>query len=79
MDPFLNSLRNRHAVIDARIEREQARPAPDSLRLFGLKKLKLRFREQIEYIERLNREGQATMIPVIRRKSHTSAMARPRA
>jgi hypothetical protein len=79
MDPFLNSLRNRRAAIQARIEREQARPAPDSMRLYGLKKLKLRFREQIEYLERLNREGQATVIPVIRRRSFTPAMARPRA
>ncbi len=79
MDQFLNSLRNRRAQIQARIEHEQARPAPDSLRLYGLKKLKLRFREQIEYLERLNREGQATVIPVIRRRSFTPAMARPRA
>jgi hypothetical protein len=79
MDPFLNSLRNRRAQIQARIEHEQARPAPDSLRLYGLKKLKLRFREQIEYLERLNREGQATVIPVIRRRSFTPALARPRA
>ena len=79
MDPFLNSLRNRRAQIQARIEHEQARPAPDSLRLYGLKKLKLRFREQIEYLERLNREGQATVIPVVRRRSFTQAMARPRA
>ncbi|MBL0935397.1 MAG: YdcH family protein [Rhizobiaceae bacterium] len=78
MDQFLNSLRNRRAQIQARIEHEQARPAPDSLRLYGLKKLKLRFREQIEYLERLNREGQATVIPVIRRRSFTPAMARPR-
>lgn len=79
MDPFLNSLRNRRAQIQARIEHEQARPAPDSLRLYGLKKLKLRFREQIEYLERLNREGQAIVIPVVRRRSFTPAMARPRA
>lgn len=78
MDQFLNSLRNRRAQIQARIEHEQARPAPDSLRLYGLKKLKLRFREQIEYLEQLNREGQSTVIPVIRRRSFTPAMARPR-
>lgn len=79
MDPILNALRNRRAVIQARIEREQARPAPDSLALQGLRKLKLRFREQIEYLERLNREGQATSIPVIRRRFTTPTAARSRA
>ncbi len=49
MDPFMESLRNRPAAIQERIEREQARPAPDSLRLYGLKNLKLKFRDQIEY------------------------------
>ncbi len=78
MESFMNSLRNRRAQIQARIEHEQARPAPDSLRLYRLKKLKLRFREQIEYLEQLNREGQATVIPVLRCRSFTPAMARPR-
>ncbi|WP_199864646.1 DUF465 domain-containing protein [Rhizobium sp. EC-SD404] len=78
MDPFLNSLRNRRAAIQALINREQARPAPDGLKLFELKKLRLRFREQIEYLERLNREGQSKVIPVIRRKSSTLATVRSR-
>lgn len=78
MDRFLNSLRARRAAVQALIKREQARPAPDGLRLFGLKKLRLRFREQIEYLERLDREGQSTLIPVIRRRGTMPATMRPR-
>ncbi len=77
MDAFLKSLRNRRAAIEALIEHEQARPAPDSLRLYGLKRLKLRFRERIEYLERMGREGQGTSIPLIRRRSVARAPARP--
>jgi len=68
MDPFIKSLRHRTATVQARIEDEQARPAPDQLRLTALKRLKLRFRDQIEFIERMNRHGVATPIPVVRRR-----------
>lgn len=64
MDQFLKSLRERRSRIQARIEEEQARPAPDHLRLTALKKLKLRFREQIDFIERMNRHGRSAPIPV---------------
>lgn len=64
MNPFLQSLRNRRAEIAARIECEQSRPAPDSLKLHGLKKLKLKFREQIEYLERRDRSDEAKTTPV---------------
>lgn len=57
MDQFLQSLRHRRAVIERRIMEEQTRPMPDSLRLQSLKKLKLRFRDQIDFIERLDRRG----------------------
>jgi hypothetical protein len=70
MDTFIKSLRHRRATVQARIEDEQARPLPDHLRLSALKRLKLRFREQIEFIERLNRHGETTPIPVVRRRSH---------
>lgn len=69
MDPFIKSLRHRRASVQARIEDEQARPVPDQLRLSALKRLKLRFRDQIEFIERLNRQGEARPIPVVRRRS----------
>ena len=51
MDQFIKSLRHRRATVQARIEEEQDRPAPDQLRLSALKRLKLRFRDQIEFIE----------------------------
>ncbi len=66
MDQFLKSLRNRKAHVQSRIDDEQARPAPDGLRLSALKKLKLRFREQIEFIERQNSRSVPVLIPVIR-------------
>lgn len=78
MDQFLKSLRHRRAAIQTRIENEQARPAPDSLRLHALKTLRLRFREQIDYIERLNKRGEAALIPVVRRRVLSPAVARPR-
>ncbi len=55
MDQFLKSLRNRKAIVEARIVEEQARPAPDRFRLHTLKKLRLQFREQIAFLERTNR------------------------
>lgn len=78
MDPFLKALRHRRQAVQARIEHEQSRPLPDSLRLQALKRLKLRFREQIEYIERLNRRGETQTIPVVRKRSFTPAFARAR-
>jgi hypothetical protein len=69
MDQFLKSLRHRRSAIQAKIEEEQARPAPNHLRLTALKRLKLRLRDQIEFIERMNRRGQAVSIQVVRRRS----------
>lgn len=69
MDQFLKSLRYRRASVQARIEDEQARPLPDQVRLTALKRLKLRFRDQIEFIERMNRRGEATPVPVVRRRT----------
>jgi hypothetical protein len=68
MDQFVRSLRHRRASVQASIEQELGRPAPDQLRLSALKRLKLRFRDQIEFIERLNRRGESTPIPVVRRR-----------
>jgi hypothetical protein len=68
MDQFIKSLRHRKAILQARIEDEQARPAPDQLRVSALKRLKLRFREQIEFLERMNRHGEKVTIPIVRRR-----------
>ena len=75
MHQLLKSLHHRRSTIQARIEDEQARPVPDQLRLRTLKKLKLRFRDQIELIERMNRRGEAFLIPVVRRRSYRSLPA----
>jgi hypothetical protein len=75
MDQFLKSLRHRRAGIQSRIDEEQTRPAPDHVRLTVLKKLRLRFREQIEFIERMNRNGEVVPIPVVRRRSFRFALA----
>lgn len=75
MDQFIKSLRFRRATVQARIEDEQARPAPDQLRLSALKRMRLRFRDQIEFIERMNRRGEAIPIPVVRRRSFKPALA----
>jgi hypothetical protein len=70
MDTFTKSLRHRRVTVQTRIEDEQARPVPDHLRLSALKRLKLRLRDQIELIERMDRHGEATPIPVVRHRSH---------
>lgn len=69
MYPILKSLHHRKANIQARIEEEQARPVPDHLRLSALKRLKLKFRDQIEFIERMDRFGNSVAVPVIRKRS----------
>ena len=74
MDPFLHTLRKRRANLQQRIDEEQTRPAPDSLRLRSLKKLKLHLRERIEFLERRNRHGDVRSIPVVRRRSYGLAM-----
>lgn len=76
MDQFLKSLRHRRAVVQTRIEEEQTRPLPDSLRLLTLKKLRLRLREQIEFIQRLDRNDQVVKIPVIRRRRFAPGLSR---
>ncbi|OJG00642.1 DUF465 domain-containing protein [Pararhizobium antarcticum] len=68
MDQFLKALRHRKAHVQSTIDDEQARPAPDGLRLSALKKLKLQYREQIEFIERQNRHAAPVLIPVVRRR-----------
>lgn len=47
----LNALWSRHSILEAKIQHEQTRPMPDSLRIQALKKLRLRIRERIEGIE----------------------------
>ncbi|WP_041375405.1 YdcH family protein [Polymorphum gilvum] len=48
----LVALRVRHAILDAKIGREERRPHPDSLRIMSLKKIRLRLKEEIVQLER---------------------------
>ncbi|MEQ8305218.1 MAG: YdcH family protein [Hoeflea sp.] len=47
----LKALRSRHSIIESRIQREQMRPSPDSLRVMSMKKIRLQLREQIQKAE----------------------------
>ncbi len=52
MQNRLKSLYARHGILEAKIHGEQSRPAPDSIRVKALKKMKLKLRDQIEAMER---------------------------
>jgi hypothetical protein len=73
MYPFMKSLDGRQEDIQAWIDREQARPAPEQVRLCSLKRL---LREQIEFIKRIDRAGDSVPIPVVRRRSLKPAISR---
>ncbi|MFH5924459.1 YdcH family protein [Roseomonas xinghualingensis] len=47
----LQSLKDRHSALDARITEETVRPMPDSLELARLKREKLRLKEEMERFE----------------------------
>lgn len=68
MDQFLKALLNRRTRVQSRIDDEQARPVPDQLRPSELKRLRLRYRDQIEYIERIDRYGATFPVQVVRRR-----------
>ena len=48
VSPHLESLRNKHAALETRIEDEQRRPGADSVQLSSLKRKKLQLKEEIE-------------------------------
>jgi hypothetical protein len=54
----LNSLRTKHAILDAKIDREHNHFNPDLLRLRNLKKMRLRYKEEIAKLE-MRLSGQA--------------------
>lgn len=47
----IQTLRDRHASLDAQIEKEARRPAPDSVTLTNLKLQKLRIKDEIDQLE----------------------------
>jgi hypothetical protein len=53
MDPRVETLRSRHAVLEHAVSIEMARPLPDVLRIRELKRRKLRIRDLIAIRERL--------------------------
>lgn len=60
MQEHLSALHIRHSILESKIQREERRPRPDSLRLTALKKIKLSIKERIERVERrLMRPGHA--------------------
>lgn len=65
MNPLLKSLKARHEIVQTRIDDESRSPAPDSLRVRALKKMKLHLRDQIAFLERV---GNSRPIMVVRRK-----------
>ncbi|GGD13555.1 YdcH family protein [Aureimonas glaciei] len=69
MDTFLVSLQKHRDALQDKIDEEHARPAPDSLRLRSLKKLRLYLRERIEFLEHRSRSGTIRKIPVVSRRS----------
>ncbi|WP_376093201.1 YdcH family protein [Roseomonas sp. CCTCC AB2023176] len=48
IQPRLQSLKDRHSALEARIGMEAQRPLPDSLALGRLKREKLRLKEEME-------------------------------
>jgi hypothetical protein len=67
VDTFVKALERRREEVQAKIDAEMARPRPDALKLLSLKKLKLHFRDQIEFIQRTDRNKAPVM--VLRRRA----------
>ncbi len=53
----LKSLQSQHRTLDMLIEREISRPAHDPLHVRGLKKIRLRLRDEIARVEAIVRQG----------------------
>lgn len=51
IDARIRELGNRHRSLEAAIEEEMTRPATDSLRLWELKRRKLRLKEEMEQLK----------------------------
>ena len=51
IDARIRELGNRHRSLEAAIEEEMSRPANDSLRLWELKRRKLRLKEEMESLK----------------------------
>ena len=74
MKNLLKSLIVRHKIMEHRIAEEEKTPMPDSLRVRVLKKMKLKLRDQIAWLENVGANGRPVM--VVRRKSMRLATSR---
>lgn len=61
----LKALKARHGILESRIQREEARSAPDSIRITSMKKIRLQLREEIQKVEAL--VLRATQSPSLRK------------
>ena len=52
IDARIRELGNRHRSLESAISEEMQRPAGDSLRLWELKRRKLRLKEEMEHLRR---------------------------
>ncbi|WP_417671838.1 YdcH family protein [Roseibium sp.] len=60
----LKALRRQHRTLDALIEREAVRPASDAMHLKTLKKIRLRLRDEITWVESIVTQKTERFIPV---------------
>lgn len=74
MKNLLKSLIVRHKIMEYRIAEEEKAPMPDSMRVRALKKMKLKLRDQIAWLENVGANGRPVM--VIKRKSLRLATSR---
>lgn len=54
MTAHLDSLKSKHADLDAKIADEERRPQPDEAAIHALKKLKLRIKDELADLERVH-------------------------
>ena len=49
----IDSLRSRHATLEAKLEREECRPHPDDVTVHDMKRQKLAIKDEIMRLERV--------------------------
>jgi hypothetical protein len=62
VDPFLKSLSARRTIVDAELEAERNRAAPDGERLVALRRMRQQLGVQIAYIRREGRQIAEVMV-----------------
>jgi len=54
MTAHVDSLKSKHADLDAKIADEERRPHPDEATIHALKKLKLRIKDELAALEKIH-------------------------